>query len=248
MSRIEIKNLSVTFYHKKAKEYHLALDRVSLTVESGEFVAIVGPSGCGKTTILRSLAGLISDYEGEVLIDGRDALDVSVAERNIAYVFQEQVLYPTMTIFDNIAFPLRLAKLPLEEVNRRVLEVAHLLEIEYLLTRKPRHLSGGQQQTVSLARAVVKHPDIYLLDEPFSNLDPVHRTSFRHLLKKLQRELKGTFILTTHELTDAFALADKLVIMDFAKIEQIGSPKSLFENPQNDYVREILNLTKEDSL
>lgn len=238
MKKVVIKNVTVEY--KTAKQSIIALDNLFLEVEQNDFMVIVGPSGCGKTTILKLLSGLV-DYQGEILIDGIDENQLSFKERNIAYLSQEYVLYPHLTVFDNIAFPLKMQKIPLAEVKSRVGEVAEILDIELMLSRKPKHLSGGQQQRVAIARAMIKQPNLYLFDEPFSNLDPKIRTELRHLIYKLHKQINSTFIFVTHDQQEAMMLATKLVVMNHGRIEQIASPIEVYNHPINDFVYEFMH-------
>lgn len=218
----------------------IAVDRVNLSVGKGEFVVLLGPSGCGKTTTLRIIAGLETPDEGRIYIDGVDVTDLEPGDRDVAMVFQDYALYPHMTVFDNIAFPLvvrkRKLKLSNREIEERVLKVAKLLGIEELLNRKPTQLSGGQQQRVALARALVREPKVWLMDEPLSNLDALVRAQVRAELKKLQKDLGITTIYVTHDQVEALTLADKIAVMDKGRIVQIGTPKQVYENPTHVFV------------
>lgn len=218
----------------------IAVDRVNLDAEKGELLVLLGPSGCGKTTTLRIIAGLVTPDEGRVFIDGRDVTHLEPGERDIAMVFQDYALYPHMTVFDNIAFPLvvrrRKLKLSKEEIGEKVYRVAKTLGIEELLDRKPLQLSGGQQQRVALARALIIEPKLWLMDEPLSNLDALIRVQVRAELKKLQKDLGITTIYVTHDQVEALTLADKIAVMNKGRVVQIGSPKEIYESPRHVFV------------
>lgn len=218
----------------------VAVDHVSVEVGDGEFFALLGPSGCGKSTTLRLIAGLEIPDEGEIWIDDKLVNYVHPKNRDIAMVFQNYALYPHMTVYENIAFPLvtrkRELKLSNEEIRRRVIEISKLLQIEDLLDRKPSQLSGGQQQRVALARALVRKPKVWLLDEPLSNLDAKLRIMMRHELKRLQRELGITTIYVTHDQAEAMSMADRIAVMNKGKVLQIGSPNDLYLKPADAFV------------
>lgn len=216
-------------YYKHKKEYITALDHINLTVKRGELLVVLGPSGCGKTTMLKCILGLCNYIGGELLIDGVSTDHFQVHNSNIGYVRQEFSLYPHMTVYENIAFPLRTIHTAQEEVDRRVKEIANLLEIEWFLTRKPKQLSGGQNQRVALARALIKNPVTVLFDEPFSNIDPTLRTQLRLLVKKIHDAFGCTILFVTHDLSDALSLADRVVILENGKISAIGTPQELTE-------------------
>lgn len=235
--KLEIKNLTVEYKDKRNTN---ALKDISFAVDDNDFLVIIGPSGCGKTTLLKVIMGLL-DYEGEIIIDGLDESKIKIQERNFAYISQSYSLYPNMTVFENIAFPLSNKQTAIGEIKKRVREVAEILEIEFLLSRKPRQISGGQQQKVALAKAIIKNPSLYLFDEPFSNLDSNKRTELRHLLIKLHKELDSAFIFVTHDQTEALALANKLIVMNQGRIEQIGSPLDVYHNPSNDFVYDFMH-------
>ncbi len=213
-----------------------ALDRVSCTFEDGQLTVLVGPSGCGKTTLLRTIAGLEEPTSGSVYI-GEENVDGAPAwERNIAMVFQSYALYPHMTVFKNMAFPLEAAKVSKEEIKTRVHETARILQIEDLLARRPRELSGGQMQRVALGRAIVREPDVFLMDEPLSNLDAKLRVLMRAELKHLQSQLGVTTIYVTHDQAEAMTLADKLIVMHAGCIQQVGKPEDVYRHPRNKFV------------
>lgn len=230
MSRVHVVNL------RKRFEKTVAVDGVSFDVQDGEFVVLLGPSGCGKTTTLRCIAGLETPDEGEIYIGDRLVNDLPPKDRDVAMVFQSYALYPHMTVFDNLAFPLKMRKAPREEINRRVKEVAQLLHIDHLLTRKPRQLSGGEQQRVALGRALVRNPRVWLMDEPLSNLDAKLRVYMRAELKKLQKDLKITTIYVTHDQAEAMAMADRVAVMNKGRILQYDPPHIIYEKPANMFV------------
>src|SRR5690554_2742846 len=213
-----------------------AVSDFNLDIEDKEFIILVGPSGCGKTTTLRMVAGLEEITEGEIYIGDRLVNDVQPKDRDIAMVFQNYALYPHMTVFDNMAFGLKLRKTPKDEIKKRVHEAAKILEIEHLLDRKPKALSGGQRQRIALGRAMVRAPKAFLLDEPLSNLDAKLRASTRTEISKLHRRLGTTFIYVTHDQTEAMTMADRIVVMKDGLIHQVGKPQELYEKPCNMFV------------
>jgi multiple sugar transport system ATP-binding protein len=213
-----------------------AVDHVSLTVEDGEFVALVGPSGCGKTTTLNLVAGLIELSDGEIFIGDRQVNDLDPKDRDIAMVFQNYALYPNKTIYKNLAFPLKMRKLPGDEIDRKVRAAAKLLDIEHLLERRPRELSGGQQQRVALGRALVRDPRVFLMDEPLSNLDAKLRTQMRAELKRFHQDLNATVIYVTHDQMEAVTMADKMAVMSGGLLQQYDTPERVFEHPVNTFV------------
>jgi len=213
-----------------------AVKDANFVVEDKEFLVLLGPSGCGKTTTLRMIAGLEEITKGEIKIDGRVVNDVEPKDRDIAFVFQNYALYPHMTVYDNMAFGLKLRKVPKNEIDERVHEAAKILEIESLLDRKPRQLSGGQRQRVAVGRAIVRHPKVFLFDEPLSNLDAKLRVQMRSELKKLHARLEATIVYVTHDQVEAMTMADKIVIMKDAVIQQIGTPYEVYNRPANMFV------------
>ena len=213
-----------------------ALHEVTLTFEDGSFTAILGPSGSGKTTLLYIIAGIYKPTSGKIYFGDRDVTNLPPNKRNVGLVFQNYALYPHMTVYENIAFPLKLRRLPRDEIDRKVREVAKLLHIEELLERYPSQLSGGQQQRVAMARALVKHPDVLLLDEPLSNLDALLRIKIRAELKRLQKDLGITTIYVTHDQSEALALADKIVVIDKGRVQQVGTPDEVYMKPRNLFV------------
>jgi multiple sugar transport system ATP-binding protein len=209
---------------------------VDVSIADGEFCVLVGPSGCGKSTLLRMIAGLEEISGGEVRIGSRVVNKVAPKERDIAMVFQNYALYPHMTVYDNMAFSLKLAHLPADEVRSRAHEAAQILGLMDYLERYPRQLSGGQRQRVAMGRAIVRKPQVFLFDEPLSNLDAKLRVSMRTEIKALHQRLKTTSIYVTHDQIEAMTMADKIVVMNAGKVEQIGSPLELYDNPVNLFV------------
>lgn len=218
----------------------LAVDRLDLDVDSGDFLVLLGPSGCGKTTTLRIIAGLELQTEGQVILDGRDISDVPPERRDMAMVFQNLALYPHMTVFDNIAFYLRNMRTPKEDIRRRVESAARQVRIDGLLSRYPDQLSGGQRQRAALARALVRSPEVFLLDEPLAALDAKLRTSMRSEFKLLHRSLvretsglSGTFVYVTHDQVEALTLGTRIAVMNEGRIVQVASPSDLYRKPRN---------------
>ena len=213
-----------------------AVDNANITVNDREFVVLVGPSGCGKTTTLRMVAGLEDITEGELYIDGKLVNDVPPKDRDIAMVFQNYALYPHMTVYDNMAFGLKIRKYPKQEIQARVKEAAQILDIEELLDRKPKALSGGQRQRVAVGRAIVRKPKVFLFDEPLSNLDAKLRVQMRAEISNLHNRLQATMIYVTHDQVEAMTMADKIVVLKSGVIQQIGSPLELYNHPVNRFV------------
>src|SRR5919107_3418488 len=213
-----------------------AVKGVSLGIEDGSFCVLVGPSGCGKSTLLRMVAGLETITGGEVKIGDRVVNQIEPAERDIAMVFQNYALYPHMSVYDNMAYGLRNRGTPKPEIDKRVREAARILAIEPLLARKPRELSGGQRQRVAMGRAIVRKPQVFLFDEPLSNLDAKLRVQMRVEIKRLQRALGVTSIYVTHDQVEAMKLSDKLVVMNGGQVEQVGTPGDVYRRPQTRYV------------
>ena len=209
---------------------------INLDVRDGEFMVFVGPSGCGKSTLLRVIAGLEDITGGTLSIGERPVNDVPPAERGIAMVFQSYALYPHMNLYDNMAFGLKLAKVSDAEIERAVKNAAKILHIDHLLDRKPKDLSGGQRQRVAIGRAIVRKPEVFLFDEPLSNLDAALRVRMRYEFAKLHEDLKTTMIYVTHDQVEAMTLADRIVVLSVGKIEQVGSPLELYEHPDNLFV------------
>lgn len=217
---------------------------VDMDIKDGEFVVFVGPSGCGKSTLLRMIAGLESITDGEVAISGERVNELQPSDRGIAMVFQSYALYPHMTVYDNIAFSMKLAKLSKDEIHHKVELAAKSLHLEKLLDRKPAELSGGQRQRVAIGRAIVRHPEVFLFDEPLSNLDAELRVQMRMEIARLHKELKSTMIYVTHDQVEAMTLADKIVVLNSGRVEQIGTPLELYQNPVNMFVAGFIGSPK----
>ena len=229
-------SLSLRSIYKKYPGGVVAVSDVNLEIKDKEFIILVGPSGCGKSTTLRMIAGLEEISEGELYIGDRLVNDVAPKDRDIAMVFQNYALYPHMTVFDNMAFGLKLRKVPKDEISRKVEEAARSLDISHLLDRKPKALSGGQRQRVALGRAIVREPQVFLLDEPLSNLDAKLRAQMRTEISKLHQKLGTTFIYVTHDQTEAMTMGDRIVVMKDGFIQQVDSPQNLYSNPVNLFV------------
>ncbi|MEJ2757847.1 MAG: ABC transporter ATP-binding protein [Anaerolineales bacterium] len=213
-----------------------AVNDLDIEIKDKEFLVLVGPSGCGKSTALRCLAGLEEISEGEIKIGERVVNDVPPKDRDIAMVFQSYALYPHMSVFDNMAFGLKLRKMDKAEIKRRVNDAADILGIESLLDRKPRQLSGGQRQRVALGRAIVREPNVFLLDEPLSNLDAKLRVQTRAEISKLHKQLETTFIYVTHDQTEAMTMADRIAVMKLGVLQQVDTPQNLYDYPSNKFV------------
>jgi multiple sugar transport system ATP-binding protein len=209
---------------------------IDLQIRDGEFMVFVGPSGCGKSTLLRVIAGLEDITGGTLTIAGVVVNEVPPAERGVAMVFQSYALYPHMNLYDNMAFGLKLARLPKDEIDQAVNQAAKILHIEHLLQRKPKDLSGGQRQRVAIGRAIVRKPEVFLFDEPLSNLDTALRVRMRYEFAKLHEDLKTTMVYVTHDQVEAMTLADRIVVLSAGRIEQVGSPLALYEHPDNLFV------------
>ena len=236
----------------------VAVNSLSLEVRDKDFLVLLGPSGCGKTTALRCIAGLETPEEGEIYIGDKPVNDLDPKDRDVAMVFQSYALYPHMTVFDNLAFPLENMKVPKDEIKIKVRQVAELLRIEMLLKRKPKQLSGGQRQRVALGRAMVRDPHVFLMDEPLSNLDAKLRVYMRAELKKLQKELGVTTIYVTHDQVEAMTMGDKIAILNEGVLQQTGTPDGIYFHPSNTFVAGFIgspptnffdcHLTKGDTL
>ena len=251
MAQVSLKNIKKVYpvskdnKHKKredgpnlqiTEEGVVAVQQFSLDIADREFVVLVGPSGCGKSTTLRMIAGLEEITEGELYIGDKLMNDVAPKDRNIAMVFQNYALYPHMTVYENMAFSLKLKKCSREEIDKRVREAAHILNITEYLDRKPKALSGGQRQRVAIGRAIVRNPAVFLMDEPLSNLDAKLRNQMRAELIKLRQRIDTTFIYVTHDQTEAMTLGDRIVIMKDGFIQQVGTPQQVFDHPANLFV------------
>jgi inositol-phosphate transport system ATP-binding protein len=225
MARIELDGV------QKAWGDAVAVEGMDLTIDDGEFVAVLGPSGCGKSTTLFMLAGIYAPSGGELRFDGRVVNEVEAKDRNVGIVFQSYALYPHMTVRENIMFPLKFKDISRDDARQKAEQAAALVHVEELLDRRPSQMSGGQQQRVALARALVKEPQLLLLDEPLSNLDATLRLSMRSEIKRLQRQLKVTTILVTHDQVEATTMADRIICMSKGRIEQVGTPPDLYHTP-----------------
>ncbi|VAW20410.1 Various polyols ABC transporter, ATP-binding protein [hydrothermal vent metagenome] len=238
MGQIELKNI-----HKSFGELEV-IKGVSLNVSDGELVIFVGPSGCGKSTLLRLISGLEEASEGAIIIDGEDVTGTPPAERGLSMVFQSYALYPHKTVRQNMGFGLQVARTPKDEISRKVDKVAHTLQLEALLERKPKELSGGQRQRVAIGRAIVREPKAFLFDEPLSNLDAALRVEMRLEIAKLHQKLKATMIYVTHDQIEAMTLADKIVVLQAGVIEQVGAPLELYNKPANLFVAQFIGSPK----
>ena len=234
MTAIELRKLTKSFGS------YTALDALDLNIGDGEFLVLLGPSGCGKSTTMRIVAGLEEPSSGEILIGGRRVNDIPARDRDLAMVFQNYALYPHMTVGENIAYPLKVRKVARTEREGLVRAAAQRVDMAHLLTRRPAELSGGQRQRVALARAIVRRPQVFLMDEPLSNLDAKLRTVMRGELKNLQRDLGVTTIYVTHDQVEAMTLADRIVILNKAVIQQIGTPAEVYARPANTFVASFI--------
>ena len=231
MAQVELKNVTKT-YDSKSK----VINDVSLKIEDKEFLVLVGASGCGKSTLLRMIAGLETISNGDILIDNKIVNDLHPKDRDIAFVFQNYALYPHMSVYDNIAFPLKMRKLDKKTIDEKVKNAAEILDLVELLNRKPKQLSGGQRQRVALGRAIVRNPKVFLMDEPLSNLDAKLRVQMRSEIKKLHKKLQTTFIYVTHDQTEALTMGDRIAIIDKGVIQQTDTPDNIYKNPANVFV------------
>ena len=234
MTDISLQNLKKSFGETKV------IHDLSIDIKDGELIVIVGPSGCGKSTLLRMIAGLEDANDGNILIDGKKVNSLEPMERNIAMVFQNYALYPHMSVFDNMAYGLKIAKIPKDEINSRVQKAAKILEIQDYLERKPNQLSGGQRQRVAMGRAIVRNPVAFLFDEPLSNLDAKLRVQMRLEIKKLQTQLKTTSLFVTHDQVEAMTLADRMIVMNEGNVEHIGSPLEVYTKPKTLFTAQFI--------
>ncbi len=232
MATIKFKDVAKSFDNGQVT----VIPNLSLEINDKEFVVLVGPSGCGKSTTLRMIAGLEDITSGELYIDDKKINDIPPKDRDIAMVFQSYALYPHMTVYKNMAFALKLKKLPKKEIDEKVMWAAKILDLEPYLERKPRALSGGQRQRVALGRAMVRNPKVFLLDEPLSNLDAKLRTEMRSQITMLQQKLQTTFVYVTHDQTEAMTMADRIVVMDKGVVQQFDTPQKLYNEPANMFV------------
>lgn len=232
MVEVRLENLKKYFDNGKVK----AVDGINLTIKDGEFLVLLGPSGCGKTTTLRMIAGLETPTDGKIWFGDKDVTYLPPKDRNISMVFQSYAVWPHMTVYDNIAFPLKIKKYPKEEIDKKVKWAAELLQIEELLDRYPAQLSGGQRQRVAVARAIVVEPNVLLMDEPLSNLDAKLRVAMRAEIKKLQTKLKVTTIYVTHDQVEAMTMGDRIAVMNQGKLLQVGPPTEVYLKPNSIFV------------
>lgn len=230
--KVVLKDLVKTF----ANSDRAAVNKINLVIERGELAVLLGPSGCGKTTTLRMIAGLEQPDSGRITIQERDISNLAPKDRRVAMVFQNFSMYPTMNVYDNIAFPLRAIKMDRKEIDRTVREMARLVNIDHLLQRSVRQVSGGEAQRVALARAMVRRPEVFLMDEPLSNLDAKLRVQLRTEIKRLHQDTGTTFIFVTHDQEEAMTLGDKIIVMNHGDIQQVGTPHEVFFTPQNVFV------------
>lgn len=230
MAEVILKNI------KKAYDKNVIIDGVDLKIKDKEFLVLVGASGCGKSTILRMIAGLEDITDGEIFIGEKKVNKIAPKDRDIAFVFQSYALYPHMTVYENIAFGLKMRKFDKETIDKKVQEAAEILDLKGYLDRKPKQLSGGQRQRVALGRAIVREPKVFLMDEPLSNLDAKLRVQMRSEIKKLHEKLQTTFIYVTHDQTEALTMGDRIVVLDKGVIQQIDTPENIYSNPQNTFV------------
>ncbi len=238
MSKVQLSNVKKTF--GKSEVIH----GVNLEIANNEFTVFVGPSGCGKSTLLRLIAGLEDVTEGQIKIGGKDVTLMPPAKRKVAMVFQSYALYPHMTVYQNMSFALRRTKYKKEEIHKRVMDAAETLQVTHLLDRKPKQLSGGQRQRVAIGRAIIRDPDVFLFDEPLSNLDASLRVQMRMRIAKLKEKLHTTMIYVTHDQVEAMTLADKIVVLNGGQIEQAGPPLELYHHPLNKFVAGFIGSPK----
>ncbi|MGH1331949.1 MAG: ABC transporter ATP-binding protein [Paracoccaceae bacterium] len=238
MGSIELRNVEKWFGEVQV------IKGVDLAIADGEFIIFVGPSGCGKSTLLRMIGGLEETSRGAMLIDGKDVTDQPPAKRGLSMVFQSYALYPHMSVADNMGFSLKTAGAPKAEIDAKVSEAARILKLEEYLDRRPKDLSGGQRQRVAIGRSIVRDPTAFLFDEPLSNLDASLRVEMRYEIAKLHQTLKSTMIYVTHDQVEAMTLADRIVVLEFGKIAQVGSPRELYERPANLFVAQFIGSPK----
>ena len=236
MAEVRLENISKVYDDKKRSSAPKTIDDVSFTIHDKEFMVIVGPSGCGKSTLLRMIAGLEEITGGSLFIDGKRMNDTDPRERNLAMVFQNYALYPHMSVYENMAFGLRLQHLSKKVIREKVMETAALLELENELHSKPKALSGGQRQRVAIGRAIIRRPKVFLFDEPLSNLDAKLRSQMRIELQKLHREINATMIYVTHDQVEAMTLGDRIAVLNKGKLMQLDTPMHLYDHPANRFV------------
>lgn len=232
MATLDLKQIRKTYRNAEVE----TLKGIDISIDDGEFLILVGPSGCGKSTLMNTIAGLEDINSGQILIDGVDVSNVEPKDRDIAMVFQSYALYPNMTVEGNIAFGLKIRKMPQNEIDAEVKRVAEMLQMDQLLDRKPSQLSGGQRQRVAMGRALARRPKLYLFDEPLSNLDAKLRIEMRHQIKRLHQQLKTTIVYVTHDQIEAMTLADRIAVMKDGELQQLGTPKEIYNKPNNMFV------------
>ncbi|MGF1709990.1 sn-glycerol-3-phosphate ABC transporter ATP-binding protein UgpC [Vibrio kagoshimensis] len=232
MATLDLKQIRKTYRNADNE----TLKGIDISIDSGEFLILVGPSGCGKSTLMNTIAGLENISSGEIVIDGVDVAQVEPKDRDIAMVFQSYALYPNMTVRGNIAFGLKIRKMPQQDIDAEVNRVAEMLQIEQLLDRKPSQLSGGQRQRVAMGRALARRPKLYLFDEPLSNLDAKLRVEMRHQIKRLHQKLNTTIVYVTHDQIEAMTLADRIAVMKDGELQQLGTPQEIYTKPNNMFV------------
>jgi len=238
MASIELKNIEKSFGSNKV------INKFDIKINDGEFIVLVGPSGCGKSTLLRMISGLETVDKGEIYLDNKIINNLIPSKREIAMVFQSYALYPHMSVFENMAFGLKMEKISKSEINQKVNNAAATLQIEDLLERKPKQLSGGQRQRVAIGRAITRSPKVFLFDEPLSNLDAALRSEMRVEISKLHKQLNTNMIYVTHDQIEAMTLADKIVILNNGNVEQVGTPDEIYNNPSNIFVAEFIGVPK----
>lgn len=235
MKAIEMNNFSV--FYQVRKEYVPGISNINLVINRGEFIVLVGESGSGKSTFIKACLGMVKYYNGKLFINESEFQELDLANANMALVHQDISLYPSMTVYENIAFPLRVMNTPQSEVDKRVKEIASFVEMDMFLTRKPKQLSGGQQQRVAIARALIKNPNFIFFDEPFSNVSHALKRDLRLLIKKIHDTFNPTIVFVTHDMIDAFNLGDKIIIMNNGSIEEMGSPEYLRKHGKSELVQ-----------
>ena len=238
MASIELKNIEKSFGSNKV------INKFDIKINDGEFIVLVGPSGCGKSTLLRMISGLETVDKGEIYLDNKIINNLIPSKREIAMVFQSYALYPHMSVFENMAFGLKMEKIPKSEINQKVNNAAATLQIEDLLERKPKQLSGGQRQRVAIGRAITRSPKVFLFDEPLSNLDAALRSEMRVEISKLHKKMNSNIIYVTHDQVEAMTLADRIVVLNKENIEQYGTPNEIYSNPNNIFVAEFIGSPK----
>lgn len=239
MKKLEITDINVSYRNKK--EIVPVLNDFSLSLDNGELLVILGPSGCGKTTLLKVITGVLPIDSGKIILDGIDAERLEIKTRNISYVSQSFYAYGFMSVYNNIALPLKAQKIGVDEIEKRVVAISKKLGIDFLLSRKPKALSGGQLQRVAIAKALIKNPSLYLFDEPFSNLDPKIRIELRKEIKKIKEEYNASMIFVTHDINDAIYLADRVIVMNDGKIEAMGTVDDLLKYPEGSFVYDFIH-------